>query len=160
MGKALMAQATSARKRSEEPSYSMGSTSAIGGPVAMPSPFSYGLDNATTGYSRSMHSTISSYAGLPEHRLRATLELLATTLETSSTDFMEDSDRWAGADFSRLHDPEGLRRFMGAYDYLFGCPNSDEEDYDPSRECFHLEVEEIAPGDATPIGQGVHTPLQ
>jgi hypothetical protein len=25
---------------------------------------------------------------------------------------------------------------------------------------FHVEVEEIAPGDATPVGQGVHTPRQ
>jgi hypothetical protein len=49
---------------------------------------------------------------------------------------------------------------MGAYDYLFGCPDSDEEDYDPSRECFHMEGEEIAPRDATPVRQGVHTPLQ
>jgi hypothetical protein len=43
-------------------------------------------------------------------------------------------------------------RFMGTYDYLFGCPDSDEVDYDPSRECFHVEVEEIAPRDATPVG--------
>jgi hypothetical protein len=49
---------------------------------------------------------------------------------------------------------------MGAYDYLFDCPDSDEEDYDPSHECFHVEVEEIASGDATPVGQGVHTPCQ
>jgi hypothetical protein len=33
---------------------------------------------------------------------------------------------------------------MGAYDYLFDCPDSDEENYDPSRECFHVEVDEIA----------------
>jgi hypothetical protein len=103
------------------------------------------------GYSRSMHSTVSSNAGLPEHHLRATLELLATPSETSSTDSTKDSDRWAGADFSGLHDPDDLHRSMGAYDYLFGFPNSDE-DYDPSRECFHMEVEEIALGDATPVG--------
>jgi hypothetical protein len=40
---------------------------------------------------------------------------------------------------------------MGACDYLFDYPDSDE-DYDPSRECFHVEVEEIASGDATPVG--------
>jgi hypothetical protein len=77
--------------------------------VAAPSLFPYGLDNAATGYSRSMHSTMSSYAGLPEHHLRAALELLATTSETSSADSTEDSDRWAGADFSGLRNPEGLR---------------------------------------------------
>jgi hypothetical protein len=84
--------------------------------------------------------------------------LLATTSVTSSTDSVEDSDGWAKADFSGLCNPEGLILLMGAYDYLFGCPDSDEDKYDPSRECFHMEVEEIAPGDSTPIGQGVHAP--
>jgi hypothetical protein len=102
---------------------------------------------------------MSSYAGLPEHHLRATLELLATTSVTSSVDSMEDSDGWAGADFSGFCKPEGLRQFMGACHYLFDCPNSDEDGYDPSRECFHMEVEEIAPGDTTPVGQGVHASL-
>jgi hypothetical protein len=68
--------------------------------MAVPSLFPYGPDNAATSYSRSMHSTMSSYIGLPEYCLRATLELLATTSETSSTDSTEDNDRWASADFS------------------------------------------------------------
>jgi hypothetical protein len=72
------------------------------------SAFPYGLDNAAMGYSHSMRPTMSSYAGLPEHHLRATLELLATTSVTSSTDFAEDSDGWIGADFYRLHNLEGL----------------------------------------------------
>jgi hypothetical protein len=79
---------------------------------------------------------------------------------TSSADSVEDNDGWAGADFSGLRNPEGLRQFIGAFDYLFECPDSDEENYDPSRECFHMEVEEIASGDATPVGQGIRTPLQ
>jgi hypothetical protein len=49
---------------------------------------------------------------------------------------------------------------MATYDYLFDCPDFDEDDYDPSRECFHVEVEEIASGDTTPAGQGVHTLCQ
>jgi hypothetical protein len=102
---------------------------------------------------------MSSYAGLLEHHLCATLELLATTSVKSSADSMEDSDGWAGADFFGLRNPEGLCQFMGAYDYLFYCPDSDEEDYDPSCECFHVEVEEIAPKNATPVGQGVRTLL-
>jgi hypothetical protein len=73
---------------------------------------------------------------------------------------MEDSDGWARVDSSRPHNPKDLLHFMTMDDYLFGYPNSNEDDYDPSRECFHVEVEEIAMGDATPIGQGVHTPRQ
>jgi hypothetical protein len=49
-------------------------------------------------------------------------------------------------DSSRLHNPEDLRQFMTMNDYLFGYPDSNEDDYDPSRECFHMEVEEIARG--------------
>jgi hypothetical protein len=49
---------------------------------------------------------------------------------------------------------------MTMNDYLFDHPNSSEDDYDPSRECFHVEVEETASGDATPVGQGIHTPHQ
>jgi hypothetical protein len=103
---------------------------------------------------------MSSYARLPEHQLRATLELLATTSVTSNAESAEDNDGWADAGFFGLRNPEGLCQFMGSYDYLFGCPDFDEEDYDPSHECFHVEVEEIALGDATPVGQGVRTPLQ
>jgi hypothetical protein len=159
-GKALMAQGTSVRQHFEEPSYSTGSTSTTGGPVTALSPFPYGVDNAAMSYFRSMRFTMSSYAGLFEHHLYATLELLMTTSEISSIDSVEDSDWWAGTDFSRLCNPEGLRQFMGAYDYLFGCPDSDEEDYDPSHECFHMEGEKIVLGDATPVGQGANTPLQ
>jgi hypothetical protein len=32
----------------------------------VPSPFPYELNNATTGYSRSMHSTMSSYVEVEE----------------------------------------------------------------------------------------------
>jgi hypothetical protein len=35
---------------------------------------------------------------------------------------------------------------------------SDEDNYDPSHERFHVEVEEIALGDATPVEQGTHAP--
>jgi hypothetical protein len=61
-----------------------------------------------------MRSTISSYMGLPEHHLRATLELLATTSMTFNADSTEDSDGWARADFSGLRNLEDLRQFMGA----------------------------------------------
>jgi hypothetical protein len=103
---------------------------------------------------------MSSCAKLLERHLHTTFELLATTLETSSTDSSEDSDGWASADFSELHDPERLRWFMGAYDYSFNSPDSNGEDHDPSHECFHIEVKEIALGDATPVGQGIRALLQ
>jgi hypothetical protein len=45
-------------------------------------------------------------------------------------------------------------------DYPFGYHASVEDNYDPSRECFHVEVEEIAPGHATPVEQGTHASCQ
>jgi hypothetical protein len=69
-GKAPLAQGVSAGQCSRGSSCSMGSTSATGEPMAAPSSFPYGLNNAAIGYSRSMPSTMSSYMGLPEHHLR------------------------------------------------------------------------------------------
>jgi hypothetical protein len=46
------------------------------------------------------------------------------------------------------------------YNYPLNYPNSDGENYDPSRECFHIGDEEISPVDATPVGQSVHALLQ
>ena len=51
---------------------------------------------------------------------------------------MED-EAWARADFSRLRDPEAMRRFLAASDYCFGYSDSDDKStYDPTRECFHV----------------------
>ena len=48
---------------------------------------------------------------------------------------------WAGADFSGLRDPEAMRRFMATSDYCFGYSDSDDEDtYDPTHECFNVEL--------------------
>jgi hypothetical protein len=124
------------------------------------SPFPYGLDNAAMIHSRSMRPAMSSCVGLPEYRLPTTFELSETMTETSSTDSSKVSDKWASADLSGLRDLEGLCQFIGMYNYPLNYPNSDGENYDPSPKCFHIAVEEIAPADATPVGQSVHALLQ
>jgi hypothetical protein len=73
------------------------------------SPFPYGLDNTAMIHSRSMRPAMSSCVGLPEYHLPTTFEFSKTMTETSSIDSSEDSDKWAGADFSGLRDLEGLR---------------------------------------------------
>jgi hypothetical protein len=77
--------------------------------VAAPSSFPYGLNNAAMGYSRSMHPTMNSYMGLPEHYLCTPFELSTTTSMPSTTGSSEDSDGWAGVDSFRLHSLEDLR---------------------------------------------------
>jgi hypothetical protein len=103
---------------------------------------------------------MNSYMGLPEHYLRTPFELSTATSMPSTTGSSEDSDGWAGVDSSRLHSLEDLRQFMTVDDYPFGYHASDEDNYDPSRECFHMEVEETALGDATPVEQGTHASRQ
>ena len=54
---------------------------------------------------------------------------------------MEEDEAWSGADFSGLRDPKAMRRFMAASDYCFGYSDSDDEGtYDPTRECFNVEL--------------------
>jgi hypothetical protein len=101
-----------------------------------------------------MHPTMNSYMGLPEHHLCAPFELSTTMSVPSTTISSKDSDGWAGVDSSVLHRSENLRQFMTMDDCPIGYHASEEDNYDPSRECFHVEVEEIAPGDATLIEQG------
>ena len=52
-----------------------------------------------------------------------------------------------GTDFSGLGDPETLFRFLEASSYCFGYSDSDGDDYDPSREFFHLETDEATLAD-------------
>jgi hypothetical protein len=56
----------------------------------------------------------------------------------------EEDDPNFGWDFSGLSDPSAMRDFMSACDYcLSGCSDDgrslDDEGYDPSRECFHID---------------------
>jgi hypothetical protein len=55
----------------------------------------------------------------------------------------EEDDPNFSWDFSRLRDPSAMRDFMSACDHcLSGCSdddhNLDDEGYDPSQECFHI----------------------
>ena len=56
----------------------------------------------------------------------------------------EDDDSDFGWDFSGLSDPSAMRDFMSACDHcLSGYSDDghslDDEGYDPSRECFHID---------------------
>jgi hypothetical protein len=76
----------------------------------------------------------------------------------------EDDEPDSGWDFSGLGDPSAMRDFMTAYDYfLSDCSDSShslgDEDYDPSRECFHVDLGGLdegnhlgMPEDSDPLG--------
>ena len=99
---------------------------------AIPCPF--GLTNATTTYA-------SAHAEPSGRHQRFALDLFATTSTHTHADSSEEDEAWAGADFSKLHDPETMRRFLAVSDYCFGYSDSDDEGaYDPTRECFQVEL--------------------
>ena len=73
---------------------------------------------------------------------------MATTPTHTHADSSKEDEAWAGADFSGLHDPKAMRHFMVTSDYCFGYSDSDDEDtYDPTRECFNVELGMLSMGD-------------
>ena len=81
------------------------------------------------------------------------MDLIATPPVSSyPEDRTSGDDEWAGADFSSCGDPETFMRFLEPSNYCLGY-SDDDDDYDPSRECFNLEV-----GGAPPNAQGVAGP--
>jgi hypothetical protein len=75
----------------------------------------------------------------------------------------EEADPDFSWDFSGLHDPSAMRDFMSACDYcLSGYSDDshslDDEGYDPSRECFHID-QGITTKTTTSACQEMTTPL-
>jgi hypothetical protein len=74
----------------------------------------------------------------------STWDRLTTVSTSEPTGFKEEDDPDFGWDFSGLRDPSAMRDFMSACDYcLSACSDDDhsldDEGYDPSRECFHID---------------------
>jgi len=133
-----------------------------GGETVAPPELPFRLRNAAATYASSVSTSLSAYAELPGHHLRSTLDLLASPPVSSyPEDPTSGDDEWAGADFSGCGDPETFMRFLDASNYCLGYSDSDDRSYDPSRECFNLEVEGAphnAQGGTGPSRQGNATP--
>jgi hypothetical protein len=114
-------------------------------PAATPSLYPFGLSNAATTYASAYAFTHAEPLGRHQH---FALDLIVTTSTHTHTDSSEEDEAWARADFSGLRDPEAMRRFLAASDYCFGYSDSDDEGtYDPTRECFHVELGMPSTGD-------------
>ena len=129
------------------------------GPAMAPSPYPFGLRNATATYA----STYASAHAEPSGRhQRFALDFDTTTSTHTHADSSEEDEAWAGADFFGLHDPEAMRRFLATSDYCFGYSDSDDEGtYNPTRECFHIGLrmpgtsdESEGAGNRSPLCQG------
>jgi len=124
-----------------------------------PSLYHFGLTNVAAAYASAYASAHAEPSG--RHQ-RFALDLDATTSTHTHADSSEEDEAWAGADFSRLCDPEAMRRFLAVSDYCFGYSDSDDEGtYDPTRECFHIRLrtprtsdEDEGVGNRSPLHQG------
>jgi hypothetical protein len=76
----------------------------------------------------------------------STLDLLATSPTSEHVGSEAEDDLDIGLDFSGLHNPRAMQHFLSMCDYYISNGSndyvSDDEGYDPTRECFHTEHEE------------------
>jgi len=108
------------------------------GPAMAPSLYPFGLSNITTAYAFAYASAHAEPSG--RHQ-RFALDFFTTTSTHTHSGSSEEDETWARADFSGLRDLEAMRRFLAASDYCFGYSDPDDEDtYDPTRECFNIEL--------------------
>jgi hypothetical protein len=110
--------------------------------VFHPVPFRFCFDPPSDPASVSAFAR--AYPDLPGYHMWSTWDRLTTVSTSEPTGFKEEDDPDFGWDFSGLRDPSAMRDFMSACDYcLSACSDDDhsldDEGYDPSRECFHID---------------------
>jgi hypothetical protein len=110
--------------------------------VFHPVPFRFSFDPPSDPASVSAFA--KAYHNLPVYHMSSSWDRLTAVSTSGPTGSEEDGDSDFGWDFSGLRDPSAMRDFMSACDYcLSGCSDDDhgfdDEGYDPSRECFHID---------------------
>jgi hypothetical protein len=93
----------------------------------------------------SVDAFIKAYPNLPGYHMWSTWDRLTTVSTYRPPGSEEDDELDSGWDFSGLGNPSAMRDFMTACDYcLSDCPDDShslgDEDCDPSRECFHVDL--------------------
>jgi hypothetical protein len=105
---------------------------------------------------------MSAYEELPEHHLRSTLDLVASTSASEYLDSTETPDTELRATASRHHDPRDARPHMHPLYYYFGAPDFDSIDdtYDPTHECFNIDGSIVSDSEDEAAVEGRNTPPQ
>jgi hypothetical protein len=110
--------------------------------VFHPVPFRFSFDPpsdpATVG------AFVKAYPNLPGYHIWSTWDRLTAVSTSRPTGSEEEDYPDFGWDFFGLDDPGAMRGFTSACDHcLSGCSDDghdlDDEGYDPSRECFHVD---------------------
>jgi hypothetical protein len=107
---------------------------------------------------------IKAYPNLPGYHMWSTWDRLTVVSTYGPPSSEEDDEPDSGWDFSGLGNPSAMRDFMAACDYcLSDCSDDghslDDEDCDPSHECFHVNLGGLdegnhlgMPEDGDPLG--------
>jgi hypothetical protein len=110
--------------------------------VCHPVPFRFSFDPPSDPASVSAFAR--AYPDLPGYHMWATWDRLTVVSTYGPTGSEEEDDPDFSWDFSGLHDPSAMRDFKTTCDYcLSGYSDDghslDDEGYNPSRECFHVD---------------------
>jgi hypothetical protein len=108
-------------------------------------PFRFSFD--PPGNPTSTSASTRTYPDLPEYHMWSTWDLLTIASTSEPAGPEEEDDPNFSTDFSELHDPRAMRDFMSACDHCLSGDSDDghglnDEGYDPTRECFHINQEE------------------
>ena len=120
-----------------------------------PSPFPFEMRNSATTYASSINTNMSTYEDLPGHHLLSGRNLIASSPDDSYPDTTDDinffMDNLAATewDYSGVRDLDAFRSFQLVANYCLTCSeDSSKGDYDPTRECFMVELADGAIDDA------------
>jgi len=124
------------------------------------SPFPFEMHSAAATYASSINTNMSAYEDLPSHHLISIRNLIASTPDDSYPESADDTfffvenvaaPEW---DYSGVRNLSAFLSFQAAADYCLTCSdNSSEGDYNPTRECFMVELADGAIDD-TPSDDG------
>jgi hypothetical protein len=111
--------------------------------VFHPMPFRFGFDPPSDP--ASVDAFIKAYPNLLGYHMWSTWDRLTVVSTYGPPGSEEDDEPDSGWDFSGLGNPSAMRDFMTACDYCLsdysdGGHSLDDEDYGPSRECFHVDL--------------------
>jgi hypothetical protein len=110
--------------------------------VFHPVPFRFSFDPPSDP--ATVSAFVKAYPNLPGYRMWSTWDRLTAVSTFGPAGSEEEDDPDFGWEFSGLNDPGAMRDFMSACDHcLSGCSDDghslDNEGYDLSRECFHID---------------------
>jgi hypothetical protein len=117
--------------------------------VSHPMPFRFSFDPPS--YPASVEAFAKACPNPPGYHVRTPWDRLTVVSTYGPSGSEEDDEPDSGWDFSGLGNPSAMQDFMTAYDYcLSDCSDGShilgDEDYGPSRKCFHVDLGGLGEG--------------